>query len=173
MTRLARNPYRRGILAALLACATLPALAQYARTEWPARQTVPALQGADIAGRAWDLAELKGKVIVLNFWGTWCPPCVEEIPALQALHDTVDDDVQVISVSVKDSASAVRRFVKSHQVTFPVLLDARGELASRWGLKSVPTTVLIDKQGRPRWRIEGMVDWAEREPAGWLDALRR
>ncbi|QTD46935.1 TlpA family protein disulfide reductase [Ottowia testudinis] len=127
----------------------------------------------DLGGRAWDVTELKGKVVVLNFWATWCPPCVEEMPALQALHDTVDDDVQVISVSVKDSAPAVRRFVKSHQVTFPVLLDARGELASRWGVKSVPTTVLIDKQGRPRRRITGTVDWVEREPAGWLEALRR
>jgi len=147
------------------------ALAQFQKTPWPAAKAAPALELLDLQGQRWTSDSLKGKAVVLNFWATWCPPCKEELPSLQTLHEIGGGDPVVIGVNVRETASHVRRYLVSTGMNFPVVLDPQAELAKRWGVSAFPTTVLIGPDGRAHWRVVGDVDWSGREAAQWIAAL--
>ena len=164
---------RRGWLA-LLACAAAagPARAQYRASPWPRGRTQPPLAGTDLQGRAWDLARLQGRVVLLNFWATWCAPCKEEMPTLQTLAEIEGDDLAVLAIDVAESLSRVRRYLQATQLDLAVLLDPQGETARAWGVSVFPTTVLIDPRGQARQVVLGAVDWTGAEASRWLAALR-
>lgn len=126
----------------------------------------------DLNGRRWRLDELKGRCVVLNFWATWCPPCLHEMPGLQQLADFYDpQSLVVLAVNVKEPPSRIRRFVQSTGLRLPVLLDPEGSVARAWGVKIFPSTVLIDARGQPRHWVRGEVDWSAPEALGWIDRL--
>ena len=154
-----------------LALASASALAQFQKTPWPAAQTAPALDLVDLQGQRWTSERLKGRAVVLNFWATWCPPCKEELPSLQTLHELGGGDPLVLGINVRENASRVRRYLESTGIAFPVVLDPQAELAKRFGVSSFPTTLLIAPNGQIRWRVVGEVDWAGPEAAGWLASL--
>jgi thiol-disulfide isomerase/thioredoxin len=112
-----------------------------------------------------------GKVVVLNFWATWCGPCKEELPTLQTLHDLGDSRVVVLSVNVREPAPRAMRYAQATGLTFPVLPDPKGDLAKRWGVTVYPSTLLLAPDGQARWRVVGDVDWSGREAQGWLTQL--
>lgn len=147
------------------------ALAQFQKTPWPAAKAAPTLELLDLQGQRWTSDSLKGRAVVLNFWATWCPPCKEELPSLQTLHEIGGGDPVVIGVNVRETASHVRRYLAATGMNFPVVLDPRSELAKQWGVTAFPTTVLIGPDGRARWRVVGEVDWSGREAAQWIGAL--
>jgi len=123
---------------------------------------LPALQFTDAAGAARTLAAYAGHGLVLNFWATWCAPCVAEMPALDALAPRLSAaGLLVLPVSLdRGGAAVVQAFYRSHAVThLPVLLDARLSAMSALGLSGVPTTLLVDRAGREVGRIEGPVQW--------------
>jgi len=157
--------------AGLLLASPLFACAQFQKTPWPAAQTAPVLDLQDLQGQRWSAEKLKGRAVVLNFWATWCPPCKEELPSLQTLHDIGGGDLMVIGINVRETASHVRRYMASTGLNFPVVLDPRAELAKQWGVTAFPTTVLIGPDGRARWRVVGEVDWSGREAAQWIESL--
>jgi thiol-disulfide isomerase/thioredoxin len=132
----------------------------------------------DVQGQRWTSADLKGRVVVLNFWATWCGPCKEEMPSLQALHkgrvDGQSDATHavVIGINVKETASTVRRFMSAQHLDLPVVLDAQGDLTRQWGVRIYPTTVLIGPDGQARWRVVGEVDWNGPISRAWLHDLR-
>jgi len=144
---------------------------QYRRIALDAKQPLPPLAGTDLGGKAWDLAQLKGRAVLINFWGVWCPPCLEEMPALQTAAEVADPQLQFLTVNVRDPMPRLRRYVQQSGLTLPVLPDPRGEMAANWSAKVFPSTWLIDRQGRGRWRIEGAVDWTGVEVQDWLQAL--
>lgn len=160
----------RPILHALLLFG-LPWLAHAQFDKRPWTGAMPAIDMVDMQGQRWSHASLKGKTVVLNFWATWCPPCKEELPSLQALHDMGGDGPVVIGINVRETASHVRRYLASTGMGFPVVLDPQAELARRWGVSAFPTTVLIGPDGRARWRVVGEVDWSGPEAGRWIAAL--
>jgi len=148
-----------------------PVAAQFQKTPWPATQAQPVLDLIDLQGQRWSSERLKGRAVVLNFWATWCPPCKEEMPSLQTLHEIGGGDPVVIGVNVRETASHVRRYVQATGIQFPVVLDPQAELAKRYGVTAFPTTLLMAPDGRVRWRVLGEVDWSGAEAGRWIAEL--
>jgi thiol-disulfide isomerase/thioredoxin len=159
-------------LALVLFWAPLLAHAQFDKTPWPRSQATPMIDVVDVQGQRWTSADLKGRVVVLNFWATWCGPCKEEMPSLQALHQSEATQAVVLGINVKETASTVRRFMAAQQLDLPVVLDGQGELTRQWGVRIYPTTVLIGPDGKARWRVVGEVDWNGPTARDWLHDLR-
>ena len=162
---------RRLLQVLLMLCLPLLAQAQFQKSPWPARQVAPALDLTDLQGQRWTSASLRGRTVVLNFWATWCPPCREEMPSLQTLHELGGGDPVVIGINVREPASRVRRYLDAAGVQFPVVLDPQGELAKRFDVKTYPTTLLMAPDGQIRWRVVGEVDWAGPEAWRWVTEL--
>jgi thiol-disulfide isomerase/thioredoxin len=124
-------------------------------------------------GSPHHLSEFVGHGMVLNFWATWCAPCVAELPALAALSRTLaPDDIAVLTLSSdRGGATAVQGYFDQHGIIgLPVLLDLHGEGARAVRARGIPTSLIIDKQGRERARLEGSADWSAPEAA---QAVRR
>jgi thiol-disulfide isomerase/thioredoxin len=149
------------------------AWAQFDKTAWPANVVTPKIEALDLQGKAWNTTELAGKVVVLNFWATWCAPCKDELPTLQTLHDISDSQTVVLTINVREPAARAARYMQSTGMTFPVISDAKGELAKRWGVTVYPTTILISPNGQARWRIVGDVDWSGAQANAWLADVRQ
>jgi thiol-disulfide isomerase/thioredoxin len=149
------------------------AWAQFDKTAWPANVATPKIDAVDLQSKAWNTTELAGKVVVLNFWATWCAPCKDELPTLQILHDISDSQTVVLTVNVREPAARAARYMQSTGMTFPVISDAKGDLAKRWGVKVYPTTILIAPNGQARWRIVGDVDWSGALANAWLADVRQ
>ena len=161
-------------LAVLLSSFVAPqAWAQFDKTAWPANATTPKIEAVDLQGKAWNATELADKVVVLNFWATWCAPCKDELPTLQTLHDISDAQTVVLTINVREPAARAARYMQSTGMTFPVISDTKGELAKRWGVTVYPTTILIAPNGQARWRIVGDVDWSGAQANAWLSDVRQ
>lgn len=118
------------------------------------------------------LALPAGKVVVLNFWTTWCPPCVEEIPSLNRLYRRLEGEgLAVIGVDVGQDAATVNAFLDKMAVAFPILLDERGEALKAWDVYAFPTTFILDRQGRIRYAVFGAFDWSSPEVVATLERL--
>jgi thiol-disulfide isomerase/thioredoxin len=143
--------------AAVLACWPVSAK-EFILRRWPDKLATPPLKLTDVAGRDWDPASLRGKVVLLNFWATWCEPCAEEVPVLNRLGGRAPDELVIIGVDYKESPAAIARFTDGHPVRYPVLLDKSGDNFKKWTSGVMPTTILIDRNGRPRWTVMGEID---------------
>ena len=152
---------------------TTGAWAQFDKSRWPAHVPTPSIDAVDLQGKRWDASELAGKVVVLNFWATWCAPCKDELPTLQTLHDISDAQTVVLTINVREPAARAARYMQSTGMTLPVIPDPKGELAKRWGVTVYPTTVLMAPNGQARWRVMGDVDWSGPQANQWLTDLRR
>lgn len=107
-----------------------------------------------------DLRNYRGQVLVLNFWATWCPPCVEEAPSLENFARKVRPlGVEVLGVSVDQNASALAGFVVKYHLTYPVGRDPEQRLAGRYGTFKFPETYIIDRDGHLAEKIIGATDW--------------
>jgi cytochrome c biogenesis protein CcmG, thiol:disulfide interchange protein DsbE len=123
-------------------------------------------------GRETSLAEQRGKVVVVNFWATWCPPCVEEMPSLNRLHDALrDEGAIVVGISVDDDRDAYQRFLSEYAITFPTTLDPERHLAAAYGTSMYPETYIIDPRGRIARKIIGAQDWASEEHVSYIRSL--
>ncbi len=149
------------------------AWAQFDKTAWPVSTVTPKIEAFDLQGKTWNASELAGKVVVLNFWATWCAPCKDELPTLQTLYDISDSQTVVLTINVREPAARAARYMQNTGMTFPVVSDAKGELAKRWGVTVYPTTILIAPNGQARWRIMGDVDWSGPQANAWLADVRR
>lgn len=161
----------RATLAACAALACLPLAARETATQaWPAAVPTPALQLDDLDGRAWTLADLRGKVVVVSFWATWCEYCVEELAFLNSLAHSEPRQLAVLGVNYKESARQVRRFAAADPLDFPVLLDKSGASFAHWAGVVLPTTILVDRKGKARWRSVGALDPTD---SGFRQALQQ
>ena len=143
-----------------------PTRAAYQVRPWT--QAAPPLALKDLEGKGWDLSSLQGRAVLLNFWATWCDPCREEMPALQALARRHEGDLTVLMVNYREVPATIRRFLERTPLALPVLLDSDGTVARAWTSRVFPTSVLIDRSGRPRYQVVGAVDWSADEARGWL-----
>lgn len=125
-------------------------------------------------GRETRLAELRGRVVIVNFWATWCPPCVEEMPALNRLHELLrDDGALVVGISVDEDAAAYERFLAEHRIAFPNLRDPDRRIASAFGTSMYPETYILDTRGRIARKIIGAQDWASPEHVAYIRELAK
>jgi peroxiredoxin len=102
----------------------------------------------DLAGKSWTLSKLRGKVVLVNFWATWCPPCRKEMPDLNALaHRFEKQGLVVLSLSDEDRPK-VASYVSSHELTYPILLDTGGATAKSFHVEGIPKTFIFDRDGK-------------------------
>jgi len=114
----------------------------------------------DIDGTQYRLSDYKGKVIVLNFWATWCPPCREEMPAMnRAHHKLKNDDVVVLAINVGEDEDTIFEFTGNYPVDFPLLMDKDGTVIKRYPVMGLPTTYIISPTGVVTHRTIGVRAW--------------
>jgi len=108
----------------------------------------PDFQFQNQEGQASSLSNLRGKPVMLNFWATWCGPCVSEMPYLQEVYEEYStDQLDVLTINIDASSSKVSQFLQSHKLSLPVLLGYKTEVAQRYSVRYIPTTFFIDKEG--------------------------
>jgi peroxiredoxin len=122
--------------------------------------TLPELDGNTVS-----LTDYRGKVVLLNIWATWCPPCVEEMPSMESLYTSLrGKDFEILAVSIDTTgAKAVAPFMRKHQLSFPVLVDPKGTIKFLYGTTGVPESFIIDKKGIINQIIIGPKNWAAPE----------
>jgi peroxiredoxin len=126
----------------------------------------------ELNGQAARLSDLRGKVVVLNFWATWCPPCVEETPALNRLQQhIVSNGGMVLGISVDQDAAAYETFLRDHQITFPNYRDPSKNIASSYGTAVYPETYIISRDGKIARKIIGPQVWDSPEMIAYLKRL--
>jgi len=128
--------------------------------EFPGNPPAPLMALDTVSGDSINLGDYRGKVVLINFWATWCPPCVEEIPSLGRLQEEFSkDELVVLSVDVGEPVERVREFLQKVPAAYPVMLDPEGETVSAWNLRAFPTTFVIDAEGRISLSYFGGLDW--------------
>ncbi|KIG19404.1 thioredoxin family protein [Enhygromyxa salina] len=110
-------------------------------------QAAPALAGFDVNGQPVDLAALAGKMVIIDFWASWCEPCQEAMPGLDELAGDYADRLVVIGVSVDEDPEQARAFVQRVGVGFPIIHDSDHSIAARWAPPKMPTTFVVDPAG--------------------------
>lgn len=116
---------------------------------FPAPEPLPPFSVKTLAGADAGVGALAGKVVLLNFWATWCPPCRSEMPSIQTLHEKMRGAAfEVMAISVAEKPTVVRDFLSSNPYSFPLYLDESGEASAPFAGRGIPTTFVLDKQGR-------------------------
>lgn len=126
----------------------------------------------DLNGRTVALSSLKGKVILLNFWATWCPPCKAEMPSMNRLYNEIKaKGFEVVAISTDNSLSPVKEFLAKNRVDFTVLLDEKKAVSRTYKVFSMPTTFLIDRNGFTVEKYYGEYEWTEPEVRKQIEKL--
>jgi peroxiredoxin len=124
------------------------------------------------AGRYVRLDDFRGKIVFLNFWTTWCPTCITEMPSMEKLHRKLSGkNFAMVTVNIKESASQVKKFFEKYKLTFTALLDITGEVSNDFGVGAIPTTFILDKRGRILGRVTGPREWDSRESVAMFEQL--
>jgi thiol-disulfide isomerase/thioredoxin len=126
----------------------------------------------DPAGRLTSLSEYRGKIVFINFWTTWCLACVVEMPSMEKLHQKFKNrDFAMIAVNLQESASKVIKFFKEYKLTFTALLDTTGDVGAGFGIRAIPTTLILDKNGRLIGKVFGPREWDGRDSFALFEYL--
>ena len=132
----------------------------------------PPLVLKDINGGAHDLARYRGKVLLVNFWATWCEPCRHEMPSMQRLKEKLAGrPFEVLAVNVDEPEARVRRFLDETRFALPVLLDTNKTATRAWSVRVMPTTFIVGPDGRIRYRLVGDLDWSSDTVVGTISQL--
>ena len=126
----------------------------------------------DLEGSAVNLRDFQGKVVLLNFWATWCGPCRYEMPAMEKLWQKFkEEDFVILAVDLREGKEKASSFIKENGYTFLVLLDSRGRVAHTYGIRAIPTTYLVDPEGRIIGRALGGRNWASEDAFKLIEHL--
>jgi thiol-disulfide isomerase/thioredoxin len=145
-----------------LALLAAPAAAEVLKP-WAGGAT-PALELSDLQGTKHTLAGYRGKVVLVNFWATWCEPCRDEMPSIERLRASLDGrPFAVLAVNLAEPESRIRKFLEAVPVGFPVLLDRDTQTSRAWQAKLLPATYIVGPNGRIHYRHVGELDWSKPE----------
>jgi len=135
----------------------------------------PTITVNSLAGKPLNLADLKGKVVVLNFWATWCPPCREEIPSMMKLNSAMaGKPFQMVAVSIDEGGQpAIESFFKTSGFSLPAYTDPDNRAAKAYGITGVPETFVIDKNGILLKRVIGPMAWDSADVLSYLEGLMK
>jgi thiol-disulfide isomerase/thioredoxin len=126
----------------------------------------------DLKDKPHSLPDYRGKVVVVNFWASWCPPCIYEMPELTRLKaQLADRPFEIIAINVGEKKYRVRKFTKVINFELPVLLDSDNEAFREWGVKTLPTSFLVDADGRIRYQVRGNPGWEEETTLSLIETL--
>jgi thiol-disulfide isomerase/thioredoxin len=147
---------------ALLLALALPAAAEELKP-WAGGATPP-LELADLRGKKHSLADYRGKVVLVNFWATWCEPCREEMPSMERLRVSLAErPFAVLAVNLAEPESRITKFLDTVPVGFPILLDRDTKTTRAWQAKVLPATYIVGPDGAIRYRHVGELDWSKPE----------
>ena len=133
-------------------------------------QPAPMFEYADSTGKMWKLADLRGKVVFINFWATWCTTCESEMPYKEVLHQKMQDKpLQMLGMLFRDDPENLPDYFKRHTVSAPTLISPGNEAAKIFGITGVPETFIIDKDGIIREKLVGPKEWGNEETTAMIE----
>lgn len=178
------NQARQGIAGVLIAIVTILAAPGASRagapdllerlnlSGYPPGAKPPEFNGATADGRRMSLDSLRGKVVLLNFWASWCLECRPEMPMFEQLHrEFAAQGLSVVGINAREGIAAIQRYAKELSLTFPLILDPKGEINAAYGVIGLPTTFLIGRDGRAVALGVGPRDWASAPARAIIRAL--
>lgn len=128
------------------------------------------LEGVD--GKIHLLSDYQGKVLLVNFWASWCSGCIQEIPSMQRLEKSLTGHpFEIVAINVSEQKQGVIRRLKRINMTFTVLFDAKGKTFKQWQAKILPTSFIIDKKGHIRYLVQGPLEWDSDEISTVIEKL--
>ena len=128
----------------------------------------------DIDGKVHHLSDYRGKIVMVNFWATWCPPCRLELPSMEKLWQaTQHKDVIMLAINIGEDADTIFTFTADYPVTFPLLMDRDSSVISKYPVLGLPTSFVIDPKGRIIYRAVGTREWDDRDIINAILALKK
>lgn len=136
-------------------------------------QTAPDFTLTDLDGEPHTLSDYRGKVVIINFWATWCPPCRAEMPSMQRAWEQIQPEGMImLGVDVGEDEDTIFAFTANYPVEFPLLMDQDSAAVAQWPVRGLPTTFVIDPAGRVVYRAVGGREWDNADILAQLRALR-
>jgi peroxiredoxin len=135
----------------------------------------PDFQLEDTKGNKVALSDLRGKVVMVNFWATWCPPCIEEMPSMERLHEVMagEDFVMLAINTEQNGRTIVPEFLQKTPYTFPILYDDKGVVQKLYGVYKFPESFIVGKDGKVVEKVVGPLDWSSTKTIKYLKGLTK
>ncbi len=150
----------------------LTAGAYAAGFETRAAMPTPALKARDMGGAPKTLADYRGKVVLLNFWASWCPPCLREMPSMDRLRVKMEGrPLEIVALASAEGPEDVKAFLAKMKLGFPIWLDSDGSHTKLWKVFALPTSFLLDAKGRVRYVLTGPTEWDEGEALKIIESM--
>ncbi len=147
---------------------------QQSLTSMKDKPDAPAFKLIDMDDEMHKLADYKGKPVIINFWATWCPPCREELPSMNRAWEKVKDDgIEMLAINVGEDEDTIFAFSGEYPINFTVLLDESGTEINKWPIKGLPTTFVIDPEGKIIYQAVGGREWDNDSLLDKVRALRK
>lgn len=139
-------------------------------------EPLPDFTLTDMQGNSHTLSDYRGKVVMVNFWATYCGPCIKEMPSMQRLKEKLGDKpFAILAVDMAEEKADVNAFLNKHQieVNFPILLNPEGDVVENWMITAVPTTFVIDPEGKIRYALYGGIEWDKADIIKTISSLMK
>ncbi len=139
-------------------------------------EPLPDFTLTDMQGNSHTLSDYRGKVVMVNFWATYCGPCIKEMPSMQRLKEKLGDKpFAILAVDMAEEKADVNAFLNKHQieVNFPILLNPEGDVVENWMITAVPTTFVIDPEGKIRYALFGGIEWDKADIIKTISSLMK
>ena len=137
-----------------------PSWAGQSMKEFEDKKPAPEFTLKDMDGETHKLSDYRGKTLIINFWATWCPPCRAELPSMNRAWEKVkDDNIVMLAINVGEDEDTIFSFLGDNPIDFTVLLDASGEMIKTWPVRGLPTTFVLDSEGRLVYQAIGGREW--------------
>jgi len=164
----------RHAAAFVLAAAPMAADAQGALQVWTGAAEASPIELRTVDGQQLALSDLKGKVVVVNFWASWCEPCIDEMPSMQRLREKLAGEAfEILAVNFREGEPRIRAFLAKVPLTFPIVRDTDGGVARAWTVRIFPSSFVVDPDGQIRYVLVGTIDWSAADVEKTLRTLLR